>query len=84
MRYLTVPEPSATSTSRGLLDDVFKSTVHRAINRSGVERYSLPLFFGTDYDVELVVSTYSAGPETRWLNHSYDALIANPIVCLRG
>jgi hypothetical protein len=36
---------------------VFKSTVHRAINRSGVERYSIPLFFGTDYDVELVVST---------------------------
>lgn len=35
-------------------NDVFKSTVHRAINRSGVERYSLPLFFGTDYDVELV------------------------------
>ena len=37
------------------LDDVFKSTVHRAINRSGVERYSMPLFFGTDYDVKLVV-----------------------------
>ena len=31
--------------------------MHRAINRSGVERYSVPLFFGTDYDVELVVST---------------------------
>lgn len=35
-------------------NDVFKSTVHRAINRSGVERYSMPLFFGTDYDVKLV------------------------------
>ncbi|GJE92600.1 Clavaminate synthase-like protein [Phanerochaete sordida] len=32
---------------------VFKSTVHRAINRSGAERYSIPLFFGTDYDVRL-------------------------------
>ncbi|KAJ7480549.1 hypothetical protein FB451DRAFT_1237868 [Mycena latifolia] len=34
-------------------NDVFKSTVHRAINRSGVRRYSIPLFFGTDYDVRL-------------------------------
>jgi len=34
-------------------NDVFKSTVHRAINRSGVRRYSIPLFFGTDYDVKL-------------------------------
>lgn len=34
-------------------NDVFKSTVHRAVNRSGTERYSIPLFFGTDYDVKL-------------------------------
>jgi len=34
-------------------NDVFKSTVHRAINRTGVRRYSIPLFFGTDYDVRL-------------------------------
>ncbi|KZT69579.1 Clavaminate synthase-like protein [Daedalea quercina L-15889] len=34
-------------------NDIFKSTVHRAINRSGVERYSIPLFFGSDYNVRL-------------------------------
>jgi len=34
-------------------NDVFKSTVHRAVNRSGICRYSIPLFFGTDYDVKL-------------------------------
>ena len=36
-------------------DDVFKSTRHRAVNRSGVERHSIPLFFGTDYNVLLEV-----------------------------
>ncbi|KAJ3508597.1 hypothetical protein NLJ89_g5673 [Agrocybe chaxingu] len=34
-------------------NDIFKSTLHRVINRSGAERYSIPLFFGTDYDVRL-------------------------------
>ncbi|KAI5123086.1 hypothetical protein M0805_001442 [Coniferiporia weirii] len=34
-------------------NDVFKSTVHRAVNRTGVERHSMPLFFGVDYDVKL-------------------------------
>jgi isopenicillin N synthase-like dioxygenase len=31
-------------------NDIFPSTRHRAINRSGVARYSIPLFFGADYD----------------------------------
>lgn len=37
-------------------DDVFKSTVHRAVNRTGVHRHSVPVFFGVDYYVELIVS----------------------------
>ena len=40
-------------------DDVFKSTVHRAINKSGKERFSIPLFFGTDYHVNIEVCGFS-------------------------
>lgn len=31
-------------------NDLFVSTQHRAINRTGVTRYSIPLFFGPSYD----------------------------------
>ncbi|KAJ6480090.1 hypothetical protein DFH09DRAFT_1214609 [Mycena vulgaris] len=44
-------------------NDVFKSTLHRVTNRSGGERYSMPLFFGTDYDVLLEPLPSCVGPE---------------------
>ncbi|CAA7261551.1 unnamed protein product [Cyclocybe aegerita] len=45
-------------------NDIFKSTVHRAINRSGVRRYSIPLFFGTDYAVKLEPIPSCISPDT--------------------
>jgi len=54
VKALPIPETLVINLGDHLArwtNDVFKSTVHRAINRSGVRRYSIPLFFGTDYDV---------------------------------
>ncbi|KAG1884106.1 hypothetical protein F4604DRAFT_1735026 [Suillus subluteus] len=49
-------------------NDIFKSTVHRAVNRNGVDRYSIPLFFGTDYDVNIepIASCVSAERPARY------------------
>jgi isopenicillin N synthase-like dioxygenase len=54
-QYVTSAVHKSKTKSILCTDDVFKSTVHRAANRSGAERYSIPLFFGVDYDVLLEV-----------------------------
>lgn len=33
----------------------FKSTIHRVTNLTGQERYSIPFFFGVDYDTTVSV-----------------------------
>ncbi|KAG2337944.1 Clavaminate synthase-like protein [Suillus weaverae] len=34
-------------------NDIFKSTVHRAANKNMIDRYSIALFFGTDYEINI-------------------------------
>ncbi|OIW23411.1 1-aminocyclopropane-1-carboxylate oxidase [Coniochaeta ligniaria NRRL 30616] len=42
---------------------IFKSTIHRATNLTGEQRYSVPFFFGVDYDatVSVIESCVSEG-----------------------
>ncbi|KAF7167771.1 hypothetical protein CNMCM6106_003214 [Aspergillus hiratsukae] len=57
----------------------FKSTIHRVANLSGEERYSIPFFFGVDYDTTISVlenevsddnppckEPFKAGEHVRW------------------
>ncbi|KAF8993503.1 hypothetical protein BDQ17DRAFT_135183 [Cyathus striatus] len=60
-------------------NDIFKSTVHRAINLSGVERYSIPLFFGTDYNVKLEPIPGCVSPE-RPLKDHHDIYIGHRFI----
>jgi isopenicillin N synthase-like dioxygenase len=59
LRYCSHNDCSIGDQLARWTNDVFKSTMHRAVNRSGLERYSIPLFFGTDYDVKLEVHSIS-------------------------
>ncbi|KAI6107147.1 hypothetical protein EDD16DRAFT_1704233 [Pisolithus croceorrhizus] len=44
-------------------NDIFRSTMHRAINRSGVRRYSIPMFIGANPHVEVEPLPTCVSPE---------------------
>jgi isopenicillin N synthase-like dioxygenase len=44
-------------------NDLFKSTVHRAINVTGRRRYSIPFFYGPDPDTVIATLPGCAGPD---------------------
>ncbi|KAI6114528.1 hypothetical protein F5141DRAFT_1062914 [Pisolithus sp. B1] len=44
-------------------NDIFGSTMHRAINRSGVRRYSIPMFIGANPHVEVEPLPTCVSPE---------------------
>jgi hypothetical protein len=57
-------------------DDIFKSTVHRAANKNIVDRYSIALFFGTDYEVNIEASQLNI--VSRYLMGLIRYITANP------
>jgi isopenicillin N synthase-like dioxygenase len=65
-------------------NDLFASTKHRVINRSGQERYSLPFFYDPEYDAEVVCLETCSGPDnppryppTTGLQHLLDMINAS-------
>jgi isopenicillin N synthase-like dioxygenase len=45
-------------------NDVWLSNLHRVINRTGKERYSIPMFYNLDYEAPVACVPTCCGPET--------------------
>lgn len=61
---------------------IFRSTVHRATNLTGQERYSVPFFFGVDYDatVSVIESCVSEGNPLKYPGPVKAGEVSPPIV----
>lgn len=64
-----------------ITNDRFVSTIHRVVNTSGGERYSIPFFFGFDYDYKMVPIPSCVSNENP---AKYDVLTSAEYVKWRG